>query len=138
MAELNGKQGVWRTVGGRRIFIVNGQDLPSAMKLSDKFKKKYIGEKYTSENVNDYFQNIKTYSQYEEFVNDFFQKLKMIPYIIPKKYEGLNNIREWVDFIHKIDEENISFSVLSEDISYSRRTKSSIKNFVKNYRVHLE
>jgi len=138
MAEFNGKQGVWRTVGGRRIFIVNGQDLPTAMKESGKFKKKYIGEKYTPENVNDYFQNIETYSQYEEFENDFFQKLKMMPYIIPKKYEGLNNIREWVDFIHKIDEENISFSVLSEDVSYSRRTKSSIKNFVKNYRVHLE
>lgn len=40
MAELNGKQGVWRTIGGRRIFIVNGQDLPSAMKLSGKFGKK--------------------------------------------------------------------------------------------------
>ena len=40
MAEFNGKQGVWRTVGGRKIFIVNGQDLPTAMKLSGKFEKK--------------------------------------------------------------------------------------------------
>ena len=31
--------GVWRTVGGRRIFIRNGQDLSSAMKESGKFKK---------------------------------------------------------------------------------------------------
>ena len=30
--------GVWRTVGGRRIFIKDGQDLASAMKESGKFK----------------------------------------------------------------------------------------------------
>ena len=40
MAEFNGKQGVWRTVGGRRIFIVDGQDLSTAMKLSNKYNKK--------------------------------------------------------------------------------------------------
>ena len=39
MAEFNGKQGVWRTIGGRKVFIVNGQDLPTAMKLSGKFTK---------------------------------------------------------------------------------------------------
>lgn len=32
--------GVWRTVGGRRIFIKDGQDLTSAMKESGKFLKK--------------------------------------------------------------------------------------------------
>lgn len=31
--------GVWRTVGGRRIFIKDGQDLSSAMKESGKFRK---------------------------------------------------------------------------------------------------
>ena len=32
------ENGVWRTVGGRRIFIKEGQDLASAMKESGKFK----------------------------------------------------------------------------------------------------
>ena len=32
--------GVWRTVGGRRIFIKNGEDLKTAMKNSGKFGKK--------------------------------------------------------------------------------------------------
>ena len=32
--------GVWRTVGGRRIFIKNGQSLSNAMKKSGKFKRK--------------------------------------------------------------------------------------------------
>ena len=32
--------GVWRTVGGRRIFIKDGEDLVTAMKKSGKFKNK--------------------------------------------------------------------------------------------------
>ena len=32
--------GVWRTVGGRRIFIEDGEDLETAMKKSGKFGKK--------------------------------------------------------------------------------------------------
>ena len=37
--------GVWRTVGGRRIFIKDGEDLETAMKKSGKFKKEEIKEK---------------------------------------------------------------------------------------------
>lgn len=37
-AYFNGKAGVWRTVGGRRIFIATGQSLKDAMKASGKFK----------------------------------------------------------------------------------------------------
>ena len=32
------EDGVWRTVGGRRIFIKDGQSLSDAMKKSGKFK----------------------------------------------------------------------------------------------------
>ena len=32
------EKGVWRTIGGRRVFIKEGQDLASAMKESGKFK----------------------------------------------------------------------------------------------------
>lgn len=34
---MSNNDGVWRTVGGRRIFIKNGQDLATAMKESGKF-----------------------------------------------------------------------------------------------------
>lgn len=37
--------GVWRTVGGRRIFIKDGEDLETAMKKSGKFKKSEIKNK---------------------------------------------------------------------------------------------
>lgn len=39
MAKVDDVNGVWRTVGGRRIFIKDGQDLATAMKESGKFKK---------------------------------------------------------------------------------------------------
>lgn len=37
--EYNEQDGVWRTIGGRRVFIRNGQSLSDAMKESGKFKK---------------------------------------------------------------------------------------------------
>lgn len=36
----NDDKGVWRTIGGRRIFIADGEDLETAMKKSGKFEKK--------------------------------------------------------------------------------------------------
>ncbi len=50
MATLNGKQGVWRTVGGRRIFIADGEDLETAMRNSGKFNISLdkLNEKYKS------------------------------------------------------------------------------------------
>lgn len=36
------QDGIWRTVGGRRIFIKNGQDLVNAMKESGKFNRKKL------------------------------------------------------------------------------------------------
>lgn len=44
--------GIWRTVGGRRIFIKKGQDLATAMKESGKFSRNGLGasNKYTEEN----------------------------------------------------------------------------------------
>ena len=48
--KYDSENGVWRTVGGRRIFIRNGQDLSSAMKESGKFRKskslKDVNEEY--------------------------------------------------------------------------------------------
>ena len=61
------ENGVWRTVGGRRIFIKEGQDLASAMKESGKFGKK-------EENLSKELQDIqeKTIKDYEEEIFDIF------------------------------------------------------------------
>lgn len=45
------ENGVWRTVGGRRIFIKEGQDLASAMKESGKFSKNQVEDKKDYNNL---------------------------------------------------------------------------------------
>ena len=40
--------GVWRTIGGRRVFIKEGQDLATAMKESGKFNNKKKFSKISS------------------------------------------------------------------------------------------
>ena len=39
------EDGVWRTIGGRRVFIKDGQSLASAMKESGKFSNKQTENK---------------------------------------------------------------------------------------------
>ena len=38
------EDGVWRTIGGRRVFIKTGQSLQEAMRESGKFKRKNLNE----------------------------------------------------------------------------------------------
>lgn len=49
MANYTNEDGVWRTIGGRRVFIRNGQSLSDAMKESGKFKKKEENKKEDDE-----------------------------------------------------------------------------------------
>ena len=102
--------------------------------INESKQKPYLSEKYTHENVNDYFEKIETYEQLKEFEEDFFNKIKMMPLIVPKKHAN----RQWVAFLDNIDNNNVKFSVLSEDTPYGRKTKSSMKNFIKNYMIWLE
>ena len=57
--DFDDSDGVWRTVGGRRIFIKHGQDLASAMKESGKFKKKQIKDAEIDKVDNPYATNNK-------------------------------------------------------------------------------
>ncbi len=52
--------GVWRTVGGRRIFIKEGQDLATAMKESRKFNTKQID---IAKRIDELFQKKKSLEQ---------------------------------------------------------------------------
>ena len=68
--------GVWRTVGGRRIFIKDGEDLATAMKNSGKFEKN-TEEKNKKiveyENKKDELENKMNSLNYEE-LNEMFNK----------------------------------------------------------------
>lgn len=52
MAKDDFENGVWRTVGGRRIFIEDGEDLETAMKKSGKFKLYKSEEKKHDKKIN--------------------------------------------------------------------------------------
>ena len=72
------EDGVWRTVGGRRVFIKKGQDLATAMKESGKFKDKtneQIKKVETLESKKDELENKIVSLNYEE-LNELFNKTK--------------------------------------------------------------
>lgn len=70
MAMLNGKEGVWRTIGGRRIFIADGEDLKTAMRKSGKFK---ILNDNPIDNFNNELKTIKTFEQLKNLEKEVYE-----------------------------------------------------------------
>jgi len=79
--------GVWRTVGGRRIFIKDGQSLEDAMKQSGKFNNKY--KKYYTKTLNSIV--------FEKYIRTKSEKMYVFDanywYFIENKSEGSYNIK---------------------------------------------
>lgn len=128
--------GVWRTVGGRRIFIKNGQDLATAMKESEKFsnsvQKNY--KKLTDEEIN----NLQKSSDecYNKLNSD--EKEAMYEYCmggyqdindyLNGKFEGYETLN---DAVHAIDGAMMKYE-LEEDVTVYRKTDS---HFYENYKT---
>lgn len=72
MMVFNGKNGVWRTIGGRRIFIADGESLKTAMDSSGKF--------ITLSKLNDKYKSILKYP-IEVFRNREYSDDKKSKYI---------------------------------------------------------
>lgn len=71
MAKYDNEDGVWRTIGGRRVFIKTGQSLEEAMKESGKFKstKKDDGDENppsSGAKKNSYIDDIKNAKDFNE------------------------------------------------------------------------
>ena len=67
--KIDGVQGVWRTIGGRRVFIKTGQSLSSAMIESGKFKNlrsNYQKAKEEEKTIEEQKKKIKEYFNDEE------------------------------------------------------------------------
>ena len=60
--KYDSSEGVWRTIGGRRVFIKTGQSLSDAMKESGKFKKKDEEENEASK----YYSKLSQYQARED------------------------------------------------------------------------
>ena len=88
------ENGVWRTVGGRRIFIKDGQDLASAMKESGKFESKKE-EKFTEEEIEEIKDDIESFKKgesetFEDMKPEQFKKI--LEYLGIKKPNVLNKM----------------------------------------------
>lgn len=83
--------GVWRTIGGRRVFIKNGQDLATAMKESGKFDESIKNNRINSlnkelKNAKGFLERAKIqneitalehgFNSYEEYEKSKYDKLK--------------------------------------------------------------
>lgn len=115
------ENGVWRTVGGRRIFIKEGQDLASAMKESGKFSNKQGRE----ETLKKELQNIQddTIKEYEDEMFDVFNL---------EQYSA-EEIRKNKLFDSGI-EENISKVAFGKDYEITTQEMKQIKdNIYKEY-----
>ncbi len=85
MKEADEKNGVWRTVGGRRIFIQKGESLTNAMKRSGKFKKENKSQENKSKSYSKAYQ-----SAWEEL--QFLREQDPHELSVPDDFENLANV----------------------------------------------
>lgn len=155
MAELDGKSGVWRTVGGRRIFIRDGEDLASAMRKSGKFKsslkKPKIGDE-RDEKLDNYLDKYKDKTERElrriihesdneiekmsakKLLDDMKEEDRNIAELLStkeKKEDFYNNRNTYWEGKGKYKDYNDSIQNLSDEELYDRGIP---KGLVKEYR----
>lgn len=98
MAKYDETDGVWRTIGGRRVFIKNGQSLSEAMKESGKFNKgKKANVKIKQGNPIENMANDRIKEKENTLANDKAMLEAM-------KRKGLNEVNGWKkeDFENRI------------------------------------
>lgn len=123
--KYDSEDGIWRTVGGRRIFIRNGQDLSSAMKESGKFKTrmnekavKGAREEDLKEQYKDSLNNVSkmeyngeiTREEYDKAVKDINKAYidKRNSYLKGERnYEQVD--KEWTDLAKKMEKDYDEF-----------------------------
>lgn len=115
--KYDNEDGVWRTIGGRRIFIKNGQDLASAMRESGKFKsaskgtaKKESTQSVTDEELKAKYDELRkdrkglVYNLEEGYLKDLSNEEKLAK--LNKELDDINNQKE---NIKKIDKEAMDY-----------------------------
>ena len=125
--------GVWRTIGGRRIFIKDGEDLATAMKKSGKFGKKELKEEnnlYKNE-----IQEKAKEQTWEEFKNNIKNK-ELIEKMKDQNIKSLKDMRKyWVEQKTKDFTENDIKKITKEkaiDIVKNNINNSTLDGWFKN------
>ena len=144
--------GVWRTVGGRRIFIKDGQDLASAMKESGKFNKNQIESKIEgidnkkNEKNNEFKRELKKSSEelkkYNIEVDDNFLN-NLDSRLAKEQLNAINNIVkndvEMQEYLKKYPLKVTSEPQLFSDATYGHVPQdASIHQITYNSRLNYE
>ena len=150
MSDLGG---VWRTVGGRRIFIKDGEDLATAMKNSGKFGNKKQEKETKNENEYKKYENFnEEIKELEEESDKVYQEARKIgtigsintyteEYYMDVNYYLRNNSfppnapDDYKDYVKKIatdTEKTINKFELKENITTYKGTSSE---YYKDYKV---
>lgn len=121
MSDLGG---VWRTVGGRRIFIKDGEDLATAMKNSGKFKKNEIKNEKDDKKA----KTKLTDEEKEEKIRKLQEEFEKTSLFDPKKAElrdKINMLEE--DFEGTLEEYRAKKETDKRARIKSRKEKENIK-----------
>lgn len=147
------ENGVWRTVGGRRIFIKDGEDLATAMKNSGKFGNKKQEKETKNENEYKKYENFnEEIKELEEESDKVYQEARKMgtigsintyteEYYMDVNYYLRNNSfppnapDDYKDYVKKIatdTEKTINKFELKENITTYKGTSSE---YYKDYKV---
>lgn len=105
--------GVWRTIGGRRVFIKDGEDLATAMKKSGKFKSKKNKETIKESNKKEMTeaerkQKIEQLEKQKEETQGFLQKGAIQEEINMLKDNFTGTKEEYREYISKEQEKRLA------------------------------
>lgn len=128
MTKYDESQGVWRTVGGRRIFIRNDQTLADAMKESGKFKREVAQrELFELEKQHKH----KGHPEYEKKLKELKEKYMQIPE--KERVQAYADGKNWKDLVKEKDSK---YSDLENSKALEDRVKQ-VREENKRYRNSL-
>jgi hypothetical protein len=137
--------GVWRTIGGRRVFIKDGQDLATAMKESGKFKNAKK-EKY-KENESEFYKKLsnKDKEKYDNYLKEGYTKNDIENTLMYKTQEDLMRDSK-IKFASEEETKGLQNKAnevakgLKENDSYNKLKENSISNSLrqKAYQKYLK
>lgn len=136
--------GIWRTIGGRRVFIRDGEDLETAMKRSGKFKKEkektyYIDKnsgKYIGRNIDGEYFGLTDDKEKAELTSKDIEKLKKSTKFFEKK-----NIepQEKIETKEELEKVNYSDRKSAENEIFARKQGySTYEEYKKERETRIE
>lgn len=152
------EKGVWRTIGGRRVFIKEGQDLASAMKESGKFKTSKKTEDKKDHTFNMSNEDKEKYEKVGKKIDDLTKEIedkdkvledfknsdgskenfeKALNKISEIEYNNEINPDEYKDYISKIQKEYVEKNKKTNNDYKSERMKGDLnkKGTFENFEI---